>query len=186
MFHLFLPLMPIPYTAKSAFVQCTDKDSALVDSHTTSYQREGREIVLSEFVPGHPLQTAVRRALDTFGFVIFHIAQQFDKRYSQSNAATAILTKNGCVSARAQLIGRETILNCSTVTAQQDMGRQRMTMWLAPDLGCFALKLAIEERHSDGSFLWQREKITLKVNTNLRAIFEIARYRDNSYRSLVK
>jgi len=163
MLHLLSPLPQIPYTAESVFVQYTDKGSALVDSYTTSYQQGGREIVLSEFVPGHPLLTAVRRALDAFGFVTFHISQRFDRRYRQSKADAAILMKNGCVSGEGHFIGRETILNYSTVIVQHGMAKQRITMWLAPDLECFALKLTIEERRSDRSLFLRREKKTLKV-----------------------
>jgi hypothetical protein len=166
MIHLVSPLLQIPYTVDSVFVRYADTGSTLVESYMTSYQHEGREIVLLEFVPDHPLLTAVRRALDTFGFVTFHIIREFDRRYRQSNADMAIIMKNGCVSGRGQVIGRETILNYSTVAVQHDMGLQRITMWLASDLNCFALKMAIEGRRPDGSFLLQREKKALKVNTN--------------------
>jgi hypothetical protein len=36
-------------------------------------------------------------------------------------------------------------------------------MWMAPDLGCFALRLSIEEQRPDGTFRPVSEKQALRV-----------------------
>jgi hypothetical protein len=58
----------------------------------------------------------------------------------------------GCVDGAA--VDRETILGYSTAAIQSplDGNRRRRTVWMAPALGCFALKVATEEERSDGSF----------------------------------
>ena len=42
----------------------------------------------------------------------------------------------------------------------------RITMWMAPDLGCFALRTATEEQGADGVFRPASEKRALRVNLN--------------------
>ncbi len=37
-------------------------------------------------------------------------------------------------------------------------------MWMAPDLGCFALRLSLEEQRPDGAFRLVSEKQALRVN----------------------
>jgi hypothetical protein len=41
-----------------------------------------------------------------------------------------------------------------------------MTLWTAPDLGCFALRITIEERRPDGTFRLVSAKQALKVTLN--------------------
>ncbi len=165
--RMFSPLHRIPYAAESVFMKYKDDGSATVESYTTSYQQDGKEIVLSEFIPGHPFQTGIRRALDTFGFVTSQVIQRLGRRSEQPKTGAATPVKNDCSAGSGRSIGRETILNYPTIVVQRDMGRQRMTLWVAPDLGCFAMKLAIEERRPDGNFRLRLEKKTLNVRTGL-------------------
>ena len=41
-----------------------------------------------------------------------------------------------------------------------------MTLWMAPDLGCFALRLTREERRPDGTFRLVLKKQATKVTLN--------------------
>jgi len=67
----------------------------------------------------------------------------------------------------AQIVGRETILNYPTVAVQLGSGDQRrLTLWTAPDLGCFALKITTEERRPDGTFHLVSKKQALNVTLN--------------------
>jgi hypothetical protein len=43
---------------------------------------------------------------------------------------------------------------------------RRMTLWMAPDLGCFALRITIEERGADGTFRLVLRKQAQKVTLN--------------------
>ncbi len=72
----------------------------------------------------------------------------------------------GC--AQDGIVGHETILNYPTVAAQRVLGNsnQRMTLWMAPDLGCFALRVKLEEHGPDGAFHLVSGKQALKVTWN--------------------
>ena len=55
-------------------------------------------------------------------------------------------------------------VNTAAVGAWAEHGR--MTLWLAPDLGCFALKVTYEEQRPDGTFHLVNAKQGLKVTLN--------------------
>jgi hypothetical protein len=66
-----------------------------------------------------------------------------------------------------EVVGRETILNYPTAAVQVLLwDRRRTTLWMSPDLGCFALRITIEVRRPDGSFHLVNEKEALKVTLN--------------------
>ena len=62
------------------------------------------------------------------------------------------------------------LLSYSTTAMQIPLGPEekprRAVAWLAPDLGCFALKITVEQREDDGSFqlMWVKSAITITVN----------------------
>jgi hypothetical protein len=72
----------------------------------------------------------------------------------------------GC--AQEGVVGHETILNYPTVAAQRALGNsnKRMTLWMAPDLGCFALRVTLEESGPGGVFHLVSGKQALKVTWN--------------------
>jgi hypothetical protein len=70
------------------------------------------------------------------------------------------------------VVGRETILGYPTTAversvsnprATQERPAARMTLWMAPDLGCFALRIRTEEQGPDGTFHLVSGKQALKV-----------------------
>jgi hypothetical protein len=42
-------------------------------------------------------------------------------------------------------------------------GSIRMTWWMAPELGCFALRITTEEKQPDGTWRLVREKRALRI-----------------------
>jgi hypothetical protein len=57
------------------------------------------------------------------------------------------------------IVGQGTILNYPTVAVRPRMaGSVRMTSWMAPDLGCFALRITTEEKRPDGALRSVQEK----------------------------
>jgi hypothetical protein len=71
----------------------------------------------------------------------------------------------GCLD--GAVVGRETILNYPTTAVERRLSdRLKMTLWMAPDLGCFALRITSEALRPDGGFhLWQTKQ-ALKVTLN--------------------
>jgi DNA-directed RNA polymerase specialized sigma24 family protein len=61
---------------------------------------------------------------------------------------------------------RRTPISYQTAAIERQSGNRRRTLWMAPDLGCFALRVTTEVRRSDGSFHLVNEKEALKVTLN--------------------
>jgi hypothetical protein len=80
----------------------------------------------------------------------------------------ADLLSSGCrtIHGGAKVIGQEVILNYSTTVLQQwhRGGDRKLTLWMAPELSCFALRATVQEEQPDGSWKLIHEKKALKVN----------------------
>jgi hypothetical protein len=79
--------------------------------------------------------------------------------------SNAVRVSNGCVD--GPIVGRETILNYRTVAIQHASAADRITLWMAPDLGCFPLKMTYDERRPEGTFRQVIDRRALKVTSNL-------------------
>jgi hypothetical protein len=149
---------------------------------------------VSRSIPGHPFGTAIGRTLDatlpawqrlilpltissadlekikrsrppSIGFITgcadwtcLLINRYFFKRAKAGGG-------NDCV--EGSVVGRETILNYPTTAVELRLGDQRkMTLWSAPDLGCFALRVTSEVRRPDGSFHLMTVKQARRVTSN--------------------
>ncbi|HXI40164.1 MAG TPA: hypothetical protein VNH83_09300 [Bryobacteraceae bacterium] len=160
------PLVQIPYTVDSVFIRHANDGASTVDIYSTSYNHNGTEIQLSCSVPGHPFATAIRRALDATGFVLFQLKALFHPEAEQAErVAAAVRISNGC--ADGPVIGRETILNYPTVAIQYTSADDRITLWMSPDLGCFPLKMTYDERRPDNTFRQVMDRRALKVISDL-------------------
>jgi hypothetical protein len=193
MFSLGSPPVKIPYTVDSEFVRYAEDGSSSIEMYSTSYSLNGHEILLSRSLPGNLLGTAIGRTLDaTLPYVsrlmsrLTVDAELLEKVRRAAGQAVTVTTGCGgkCLVlehygfARATpgagclagpIVGRETILNYPTVAVQRDDGgpqSPRMTLWTSPDLGCFALRITIEERQPDGTFRLVSRKQALKVTMN--------------------
>jgi hypothetical protein len=73
---------------------------------------------------------------------------------------------NACL--EGPVVGREMILNYPTEAVERPLwNRGRITLWLAPDLGCFAMRVTAEEGpRPDGSFHLVQTKQAFKVSLN--------------------
>jgi hypothetical protein len=79
----------------------------------------------------------------------------------------ADLTSSGCGTHHggATVMGKDVVLNYSTTVLQQwhRGGVRKLTLWMAPELSCFALRATIHEQQTDGSWKLISEKKALKV-----------------------
>lgn len=192
MLGLGSPSVKPPYTVDSEFLRYGDGGSSSAQLHriqmlSTSYNLNGREIILSRSLPGNPFGTAFRRALDPIHSFLSQLALPFVATAAQAERArtapqvitgcgddcmmleqyrfASAGTAAGCVD--GPVVGRETILNYATTAVQLPLGHQwRITLWTAPDLGCFALRITIEEKRPDGTFRLVSRKQALKVTLN--------------------
>jgi hypothetical protein len=151
-------LFQIPYTVDSEFVNYDEYGTPKVEMYATSYMDKGVETQLSSSIPGEPFATAVRRVLDTTGFLLSRIVGRDRSGY---------FVRSGCVSQWQAVVERKTILGYPTVAVQNRFGgREKMTLWMAPDLDCFALMTRDEQRQADGSYRVLSEKHALSVTWN--------------------
>jgi hypothetical protein len=159
-------LVRIPYTVDSVFVRHATDGSSTVDIYSTSYNHNGNEIRLSSSVPGHPFASAIRSTLDVAQFVLLHQTALFHVDAEEAErAAAAVRVNNGCED--GPVVGREMILNYSTVAVQFTSTTDRITLWMSPDLGCFPLKMTYDERRPGGTFRQIIDRHALKVTSHL-------------------
>jgi len=66
-----------------------------------------------------------------------------------------------------EILGQDVVLNYpTTVLRQTGGGRSIITLWMAPELSCFALRITIHAEQPDGSWKLVSEKQALKVIVN--------------------
>jgi hypothetical protein len=182
----------VPYMVDSEVVQYAQDGSASVDMYSSSYSLNGHEVLLSRSLPGNRLGTAIGRILDATLPLLFRLRSSFtvDAELLEKvkrAAAQSVTVTTGCSGtclllahygfARAagagclngEMVGRETILTYPTVAVRPSWGwgnNQRMTLWMAPELECFALRITIEEKRPDGTYRLVTKKQALKVTLN--------------------
>lgn len=154
------------------------------------------EILLSRSIPGNPFKTALGQALDVtlpalgklHMRVLRVVAPGMVEKIERSersrppgisfvtgcNPADGCLVLQhfgflkapaGCVA--EPIVDRATILNHPTEAIRARWTEHgRMTLWMAPDLGCFALKVTYEEERPDGTFHLVAAKQAMKVTLN--------------------
>lgn len=179
--RLVSPPVRIPYIVDSDVVQYADDGTSVVEEHRGSYNDNGREVGLYAVYPS--FLNAIRHALMTAGSVVgrpllpFIVSPELLKKFESAARVSAgsehgyalgsadALIKAGCIC--GPVVGHETILGHPTVAVQPNLGsHQRVTFWMAPDLGCFALRITIEEQRPDGTFRLVTRKQALKVTLN--------------------
>jgi hypothetical protein len=186
--RIVAPPAGVPYIVDSEFVRYSDDGSPSVVMYTTSYSLDEHEILLSRSLPGYPFGTAIGRTLDAALPYLFRLRSRFEDadlvrkiRRAAAQAVTVTTCWGPCLMlahygfARSggvgcldgPIVGRETILNYPTVAVQHnDGGSPRMTLWMARDLGCFALRITVEEKQPDGTYRLVTTKQAVKVTMN--------------------
>jgi hypothetical protein len=179
--------IPAAWSVDSEFFRYAPDGSSINEMNTTSYSLDGNEIVWSRSDPRNPLEGAVFRAADVvlpavsramrsgigdpvaerqhdraLGFVVscgggaLTRCLQIEHYFFERHPST-------CIS--GTVIGHAMILNHSTIGIQEQLSDSlRITLWLAPDLGCFALKAGIEYRLRDGVFHIESEKRASRIS----------------------
>jgi len=194
MLGLGSPPALIPWTVDSEFVQYAADGSSSVEMLSRSYELNSNEILLKRSLPGGPFMTLIGRGLDralpAWSRLITPFAADADslEKLKQARAAGRtvgfitgcnagcllldheFLTKNsasssGCID--GPVVGRGTILNHPVAAVRRRWTEHgRMTLWMAPDLNCFALRVTYEDRLPNGTFHLASEKHAVRVNVN--------------------
>jgi hypothetical protein len=179
-------LIPAPWIVDSEFVRYADDGSSSVEMYMTSYEFNSNETVLSRSMPANPFKTAVWRALDATLPAWYRLSLTFQvdrdrmEKLKQSRPPGVQLitgcgvecmvlehfsfarSPTGC--GPGPIIDHATILNYSAIAVRVRWTEHgRMTVWMAPDLGCFALQVTHEVEQPDGTFRLVAEKRARKV-----------------------
>jgi hypothetical protein len=180
------PIRP-PYTVDSEYLRYERDGTREVDMFSTSYNdQSGREIMVTRSHPVNPLETWLWRSLDATRDLLSPVSRRLNPPDSAPFVNTGCPTRScvavaryslpsaaanpnlGCIKGSA--FTRETILTYQTIAMQLSFFSRgsdlRMTVWMAPDLGCFALRETLEERGPDGAFHLVSGKQALKVTWN--------------------
>jgi hypothetical protein len=154
----------------------------------TSYNEAGSERILSASFPNHPLWSVVGKVF----LGLWGAADTFQRRFgSPDDEAEAFaivypssprgdmglvvgrrdeLLTSDCRTSHgdAKVIGQDVILNYPVTVVQQPHsgGNQMVTLWMAPELSCFALRATIHAKQPDGTSKLISEKQAVKVTVN--------------------
>jgi hypothetical protein len=180
--------IPAPWTADSEFIRFAPNGSSVLEMTAASYSLNGNEIVWSRSAPRNPMSTALFRAADAalpaLGRAMLRVSSgQTVPRPDNSRVFGYVTSCGGGALTRClqiehyfflrkpntcidgSVVGHQTILNHATIGVVARMGGSlRETFWLAPDLGCFALKIDTENRLPDGSFHLVEEKRVVRIS----------------------
>jgi hypothetical protein len=185
------PPIDIPYTVDSEFVRYADDGSSSVEMYLTSYTAQnGAETLVSRSMPNRPFGTALGRTLDAalpawqHWILPFTVSSADLERIRKSRPPSigfitgcadwtcltlnryffrkAASAANGCLD--GTVVARETILGYPTTAVELRLWQpRRITVWTAPGLGCFALRITSEAQPAGGSFHLENVKQAVAV-----------------------
>jgi hypothetical protein len=170
-----------PYTVESKCVRFGDERGPAAEIILTSYNDKGSEIVLSRSLPGNLFGTVATRVTDAAISMITRLTwpvfkpEQLEIIKTQAGVSTGFqywhlgnageLLQHGCVN--GPVVGHDKILDYQTTAVEYRQDNFfKFTVWRAPGLGCFALRVTHEERQDDGTYRLMREKRALHVTLN--------------------
>lgn len=186
--ELVVPAQKIPYTVDTD-TTTFGRDGTVHELRMTTYMRDGVEIILSQ--TGNPLKAF---AIQTFNAAYSAYSLVFPPvdphRWAEFVASDCSNVPDHGIrlaepwvrpdedTARdlGTVVGHETILGYQTTITRhllpsRDEGDvlqngRIITLWQAPDLGCFDLKMVHEQQSSDGTYRLVEEHHALKVTVN--------------------
>jgi hypothetical protein len=156
----------------------------------------GGEVLLGRTLADRPFGTAIARTLDAIAPIWRRMNRMEKPQQSASHQTVGViprcadklcLTMEHYFFGRAEggpnapcasggIVGNETILGYRTIAVERPIpnprstrrrpSAARITMWMAPELGCFALKTSTEEEGADGVFRLASGRQALKVTLN--------------------
>ena len=142
-----------PYTVDSDINYFRPDGSVDREENITSYNDSKGEVVLSRSVVGNMLESVLLQMHHfLFGF----------PRGGYADEAKAVA--NGC--ADGPVAGHEKILGYDTVAISYEGNARKYTVWRAPALACFAMRILGEKQQTDGSRHRIMERHAVKVTIN--------------------
>jgi hypothetical protein len=152
------------YSAESEVYGFSASGSRRLEASLISWSYRGHEIVVSEDHPGNPVQDAVKNFHNGIHSLMLRFMPGLALPANEDGAWFTAYVDSGCRRPGGAIAGREKILNYDTAVVQyNNRDRSRTTLWMAPSLGCFPLKIDNEQRLADGGYRLVTERLTRKV-----------------------
>lgn len=129
----------------------------------------GDGIVLLLTDSSRPFANVLQKIAEPVRMILLELAPLLiiPSQSAESIAWHRALVSNDCVGRAGETImGHETVLGHSTTIVRFGSTGGRATIWMAPDLGCFALRQIDEEIRSDGTYRTTLRLQALKVTMN--------------------
>lgn len=142
-----------PYTVESGINYFAPDGTVEREENITSFNDSRGEAVLSRTIVG-----------SVWGSLLMQMHHFLFGPVRGVYADTADAVAKGCVT--GPLVGRETILHYDTVAIRREGSGLRYTVWRAPALACFAMRLVTETQQPDGSWRRAMERHALRVTIN--------------------
>jgi hypothetical protein len=86
-------------------------------------------LFVDENWPGHPVRTAVRWAIDWIRSFQYSLG---------AHEPTRATMPGSCAPGRNETVGKQHLLGFEAIGRYENAGDTRMTVWRAPQLGCFS------------------------------------------------
>jgi len=160
------PALRSPYEAESKVTAYAKDGSSRLESTIFSHSYKGTEIVQAEFDEGVSLLGAIKAFhLGIHELLLRYVPNVVMPESSARDAWFSSYVKSGCVDKGDAVIGHERLLAYQTTVVQSIGDGWRWTGWLAPDLGCFALRTRNEEPLAGGGYRLAKQRDTVRVLT---------------------
>ena len=186
------PPAHVPWIVDSELIRYGDDGTSSVEMDIMSYKvNASQEVVLSRSVPGNPIKTLLGTTVEEVGgalrrfttpFVISPDMLEKAKKMRSEHPGIGVIAGcgdgtdcltlanygfeagNSCIAGK--IVGHETILNHPTEAVRKGWAGGRMTVWTAPDLACFAMRVTYEGPQSNGTFKVVGMKQAVKITVN--------------------
>jgi hypothetical protein len=158
------PALRPPYVAISNVTAYAQDGSSRLESTVYSYSYKGTEMVQFEEDPGDPIHQAIMSFhLGVHRYLLRFVPNLVMPESSARDVWFSSYVKSGCVDKGDVVIGHEQLLAHQTTVVQGVGDGWRWTGWLAPDLGCFALRTRNEEPLARGGYRLTKQRDTVVV-----------------------
>ena len=193
--ELVVPTQKIPYTVDTDTTTFM-RDGTVHELRMTTYMRKGVEIILARrpgdplATPGvwWAMQTFAIQTLNAYSQVLFPVDSHRWEEFVASGCSNVPIDgirraeplvrpdTDDAAQDVGRVVGHETILGYQTTVTEHLLpshdegdavqGGRIITLWQAPDLGCFDLKMVHEQKQPDGTHRLVEERHALKVTVN--------------------
>jgi hypothetical protein len=166
--RLASPGFRIPFYVEFEFARYPEDGSVPHQSLITSFPYAGHEIVMSVTESRHSLLNRFRGIASSIRNQIILVAPSLVLPKEPPMAEPdwfAGFVNSGC-SKDKNVVGHEIVAGHATTIVQSESPTNRIKVWMAPDLGCYALKLTDEVREPNGTYTIKLRKEAVEVTMN--------------------